>query len=96
MCAGERGARQDIKPERHKKAPPQEKDSKKGKENAPPKRKERRRKPEDARARHYIMVACLVYFAQQPHAGRSKPRPKLPLGLGVDRSIVLSSSGDSA
>jgi hypothetical protein len=29
---------------------------------------------------------------QQPHAGRSKLRPKLPLGLGVGRSIVLSSS----
>lgn len=55
-----------MNPKRPEEAPPQEKVGRKAKKkNAPPKRKGRRPRPEDARARHYTMVTCLVYFAQQ-------------------------------
>jgi len=54
MCAGERRAQQDIKPENKKNAPPKKMQNIKTKKNAPPKRKKamktERRKPEDARA----------------------------------------------
>jgi hypothetical protein len=54
------------------------------------------RKPEDAREESYTMVACLVYYRTTAPCWAVKARPKLALGLGVGRSIVLSSSEDSA
>jgi hypothetical protein len=82
MCAGERGARQDIKPKANNKATPQEKDRKERQ-----KRMRRREKDmkdekintEEARARHYTKVAAWFTFAQQPlYAAGEKP----PLAFG--------------